>query len=157
MEDIFKEKPSTIKAKGVVNLALYGVSYIEALERVGLRRGNKVRNQASIPGWILNNKKYARACLRGLVDTDGGVYTHRHIVSGKKYVNFGLSSCNHSKPIIAGSMDILSSNGIRAYVAYGKKIYVYSFDQVGKNFNIVGSSNPKHLTRLSSYIKSRNL
>lgn len=42
-------------------------------EEIGLKRGDKVKQQVDVPNWILNGgEKYWLACVRGLMDTDGG-------------------------------------------------------------------------------------
>ena len=40
----------------------------------GLKRGDKIKNNVGIPDWIMKNTGYAKACLRGLIDTDGCIY-----------------------------------------------------------------------------------
>lgn len=50
--------------------------------QVGL--GPKKLQRARVPTWILNDADYARACLRGLIQTDGCIYTDR----GYRMVNF---------------------------------------------------------------------
>ena len=40
----------------------------------GLKRGDKIKNNVGIPKWINENINYTRACLRGLIDTDGCIY-----------------------------------------------------------------------------------
>lgn len=42
-----------------------------------LGRGTKIEQHAHVPDWILREKKYSLACLRGLIQTDGYVYTDR--------------------------------------------------------------------------------
>lgn len=149
---VLKERPSTKTYGSVAVVMLSGEGYVEALERVGLRRGNKVKHQVGIPSWILNNKKYSVACLRGLVDTDGGVYFHHHVVSGKRYINFGLSFCSASLPLIHDSQGIFERCGIKVYRATKRKLYVYKMAEIKKYFELVGSSNSKHIRRLESYI-----
>ena len=55
-------------------LIFSSVKLVELLERLGLRRGNKIRHRADIPSWIWEREEYRIACLRGLMDTDGCVY-----------------------------------------------------------------------------------
>jgi len=155
---IFGEIPHTHNRKSgnALDLILSGMCYVGELENIGLKRGNKVINQVSIPDWILRNKNYARACLRGLVDTDGGVYFHNHIVGGKKYLNFGLTFTNASLPLILGAKSILEKNELRVFMPRQRNLYIYNFDQIKKYFKIVGSSNNKHLKRFKFYIKYCN-
>jgi len=46
--------------------------------------GPKHKQNVSIPKWILNNKRYSRECLRGLIQTDGSIYSDR----GYLMINF---------------------------------------------------------------------
>ena len=46
--------------------------------------GSKIAQNAHVPDWILANLKFSKACLRGLIQTDGCVYTDR----GYPMVNF---------------------------------------------------------------------
>lgn len=73
----FGQEPSRInqKSESVVRLRLYGIRYVRAAQELGLESGNKVENQISVPDWIYNQEKFIVGCLRGLVDTDGSIYT----------------------------------------------------------------------------------
>jgi len=46
--------------------------------------GSKYIQKISVPSWILNNDSYIKYCLRGLIETDGSVYSDRKYT----YVNF---------------------------------------------------------------------
>ncbi|MBI5221706.1 MAG: hypothetical protein HY979_02795 [Candidatus Magasanikbacteria bacterium] len=48
------------------------------------KNGPKHKQNIKIPTWILNNKKFSIECLRGLIETDGSVYSDR----GYIMVNF---------------------------------------------------------------------
>ncbi len=47
-------------------------------------KGSKIKQQAHVPHWILADKKFSGACLRGLIQTDGCIYSDR----GYRMVNF---------------------------------------------------------------------
>lgn len=47
-------------------------------------QGSKIHQNPSIPSWIAVNSEYAKFCLRGLIQTDGCIYTDR----GYQMVNF---------------------------------------------------------------------
>ena len=149
---VFGYKPSITKRDNVVDITLSSVNLVEALEKLGLKRGSKVKNQVAIPNWILENKLYSGACLRGLMDTDGGVYFHNHSVRGKRYVNFGLTFGNHSRPILIGVKKILESYNFQPSVAEQRKIYIYKLSEIKRYFKIIDSSNPKHVNRLEHYL-----
>ena len=152
---IFKEKPAVGFYRNVITLTLSGVNLVKAMEKIGLQRGNKVAHQVSIPKWILQNKEFAKACVRGLIDTDGGVYFHRHISGGRRYMHFGLTFTNHSKRLIQGLQNILEKNNFVPSTNNPKKIYIYKLREVERYFNVIGSHNPKHTERLNAYLKYR--
>jgi len=78
-------------------LVLNSTAAVRALNQLGLPIGDKIRNGASIPRWILTRKKLLEACLRGLFDTDGCVYgfCRRPPAGGRKAIvsyEFGRGS-----------------------------------------------------------------
>jgi transcriptional regulator with XRE-family HTH domain len=154
METVFGEKPGIHIRKNVFVLTISGVNYIEALEQLGLKRGNKVKNQIDIPTWILKNTEYARLCVRGLMDTDGGVYFHHHMVNGKPYVNFGLTFTNYALPITNKVYEILKTHNFSPSLVKLKRIYIYKLSEIQRYFSVFGSHNPKHLRRVENYLKT---
>lgn len=151
VNSIFGEKPTWRERCSVINLTLSGADLVDLLEDLGLKRGNKVTNQIKIPDWVLSNKKFQAACLRGLFDTDGCIYKHRK-TSGT-YI--GWTFTNYSKPIIIGVSKILDNYSLKHSIQDHKKIYVYKFDDIIRYMDCIGSNNPKHLNRLNSHLKSR--
>ena len=47
---------------------------VEFLCSIGMKAGNKIKNKLTIPDWIKSNSDLLKACIRGLMDTDGSVY-----------------------------------------------------------------------------------
>src|SRR3990167_9504638 len=62
------------KDKQALVIALASTSVVDFLVAQGLPRGNKLAGVLQIPKWILAKSEYKRACVRGLVDTDGCLY-----------------------------------------------------------------------------------
>ncbi|MFX0051218.1 MAG: hypothetical protein ACFE8U_08010, partial [Candidatus Hermodarchaeota archaeon] len=62
------------KHKKLVHFRIHSVLLVQELERLGLKCGNKVKQQVGVPNWIQNNTSYSIACVRGLIDTDGYLY-----------------------------------------------------------------------------------
>ncbi len=67
-----KNEDGTI-GKGIY-LTIYDKKLVENLLLLGLKSGNKVINQVSVPLWILKKKEYIISCLKGLFDTDGSLF-----------------------------------------------------------------------------------
>lgn len=119
------------------------------VEKLGLKEGNKVRQQVDIPDWIKENRQFAIACARGLVDTDGSIFTHRYQVNGKFYEYIKLSFTNHSYPLIQSLFKILENNGLNPRISRGGDVRLDSVKDMTRYFKIFNSSNPKNLKRRS--------
>lgn len=80
-----KPKVQDLNHASAVNIKIYGKEVIEALEKLGLKSGNKTENQVEVPAWIMENRDFQRACLRGLIDTGGSIYERQ---TGNRVVYF---------------------------------------------------------------------
>jgi hypothetical protein len=47
-------------------ISVYIKELILTLEKFGLKRGNKVKNNVGIPDWIFNKKTFLESCIRGI-------------------------------------------------------------------------------------------
>lgn len=118
-------------------------------EKLGLKRGNKVKQQVDIPEWIKQNQSYLIACVRGLMDTDGCVFTHRYKVNGKLYSYKKLAFKNSSYPLIKSVYDFLRNTALHhpRISKDLKEVRIESKEDVQKYFQLIGFHNPKHLKR----------
>ena len=84
---VFGQEPSCRKCSccNSIDLTISGIGLIEELERWGFIKGDKVKHQVDFPDWILRNIEFQKACIRGLMDTDGGCYFHKHRSNGLMY------------------------------------------------------------------------
>ncbi len=80
MKRLFGKDPHQYAHKGdiVCNVTLNGVKLIDFLHRLGLKKGSKVKQQVKVPEWIQKSRERRVSCLRGLMDTDGGIFYHKH-------------------------------------------------------------------------------
>src|SRR3989344_6817926 len=58
----------------VIILDCYSIEIVNFLKSNGLYPGNKIKNKISFPKWILEKEDFIKGALRGLIDTDGGIY-----------------------------------------------------------------------------------
>ena len=77
------------------------------------------------------------------MDTDGGLYFHKHWSNGIKYRNLGLCFTSWSKPLLTSVYKVLEKYKIKFSVDNGQRIYIYSFKEIEKYFSIFGTSNSK--------------
>lgn len=154
-ERVFRERPSLREryTKHVLVLFLSGIGLVEELKRYDFKIGNKVRQQVDFPSWIWTKLEFQKACVRGLMDTDGGCYFHKHKSNGLVYRNFGMCFTNKSLPIVQSFAKVLKSVGLKFYlVNRGTQIYIYSFKEIKKYFEIIGSHNQKNIDKYNYYL-----
>ena len=85
--ELFGIRPNIAKVKScnAVVAVISRTDLVEWCNSLGLPIGHKIRQGLDIPIWIKKNSQYSRACLRGLVDTDGSIFIHMYRVGGKQY------------------------------------------------------------------------
>ena len=142
VEHIISKRKDSLGADIIISSA----SVIHFLLKQGLKAGNKVKNQVDIPAWIKSDMEFQKACLRGLVDTDGSLYCHRYKVNNKWYEYLKLDFTSCSKPLLRSVYAIFSKLGIRASLK-GVHITVSAKAEVNRYLATVGSSNIKFLDR----------
>jgi len=103
----------------------------------GLREGNKIKNQVDIPSWIRNNDIFLRACLRGLIDTDGSIYRLT-----PHWPNlFQLSFKNNNKNLLRDTRKAFVRLGYNPSKIFGNRIVLTRQSEIYKYFKEIGSHN----------------
>lgn len=132
----------------VNNILVSRTELVRFCVSLGLPIGNKVKQQINIPNWIKINKKFLIACTRGLIDTDGCIFTHSYKVNNKIYNYKKLAFTNRSKPLTLSVYRFLKNIGLSPRLTNdGKDVRIESKNDIQKYFRIIGSHNPKHLKR----------
>lgn len=144
--ELFGVEPAVRMRKGkkATIISLASTSVVDFLVDHGLPRGNKIAQGLSIPKWILSKPSYKKACMRGLMDTDGCLYVHKHIVAKKEYRNIGLCFSSHSPQLIIEVIEIFEEFGIVPHIGkQGRAVYLYQAEAVAKYLRVFGTSNPR--------------
>lgn len=149
-ENLFKEKPKVYQHKHDKAVVLYynGISFIQFLISIGLKTGNKVRQQVGVPDWILSSPTYKKACLRGLMDTDGGVFLHKYVVNNKTYYYKKINFTNRSMPLLQFAMNTLIELEFTPKIidkVENKKVWLYNGQEVERYLTVIGTHNPRLL------------
>ena len=119
---------------------------------IGLKEGNKVKNNVKIPEWIFSNKIFLRSVLRGLFDTDGCVY--------RKYGNYAQISFKFAGNALIDStrkalleLDFNPTNIQTGHSSKGGidwKFYLSRQEEIKKFFLEIKPANEKHMLRLNN-------
>ncbi len=140
IEVVARKRPN----ENTLLLVCSSTSLVDFLVIKGAVRGNKIAQNIDIPPWIIKKPEFRKAFVRGLVDTDGCLYLHKHIVKGKKLVNIGFCFTSFSDKLIFSVANILSEFAIKPHITDGnRRIYLYGELNVLKYLNTFGSSNPR--------------
>lgn len=126
---------------------------VDYLLKQGIVAGSKVKNQVDIPGWIFDKIEYQKACLRGLIDTDGSFYHHRYNSEGKRYNYLKLCFASRSKPLLNSVFRIFKKFNFKAFL-HGDQVFVYSRSGIKRYFEEIGSHNPKHSNKIKEFLAS---
>lgn len=149
-------KLSSSKSENVIRLVVSSANLVDFLEKNGIRKGNKVRNQVDVPPWIKKNLEFSKSCLRGLVDTDGGVYYHRHISNGCKSLNIGLCFTNKSVPLLNFVKKTLERLNFNPKVSSGGyNIFLYREPEVLRYEKEIDFRNSYQKERIMKYSKMK--
>lgn len=141
-KNLFGQNPKIAPRKDCLatNLRYSGINLVDYLLKIGLKKGDKVKQQVRVPNWILKSMRYKIACLRGLMDTDGGISKCTHKYKSKKYLYLNPCFANRSKPLLQFVTNTFLELGLNPSVA-GERIWLYNKQSVINYFKIVGSSN----------------
>ena len=123
-----------------------------------------VKKELKIPNWIIYNKEYLRGFLRGFIDTDGSVFCGKdYNYPEKKHIKIRMSVASISYKIIQEINESLKELGIHNLIMKPykqknpnwKNLNKIQIDgpNVVKYFNLIGSKNPKHITKFEVWKK----
>lgn len=156
ISNLFK-MPSTItvRDKNTIIVTASSKNLVDYLVKCGMKKGDKILNGADVPEWILKDKEFSKSCLRGLMDTDGGIYFHNHITQGNRYRHMGLCFTSHSKTLLNSVHKIFLGLNLNCKISGGRRIFIYDRKEIGKYMEIIGSHNSKHIERFRSYRNSK--
>lgn len=145
ISELFGIRPVIRKrGKRTLQIVSSSTSLVDFLIEKGAVRGNKVKQNFDIPDWIRHSEKYEKAFIRGLVDTDGCLYIHRHTIKGIAYKNIGFCFTSGSKNLLRSVADIFQKFGIKPHITNNQtRIYLYGKDSVAKYLHTFSSSNPR--------------
>ncbi|MFH1406654.1 MAG: hypothetical protein ABIH01_01420 [Candidatus Omnitrophota bacterium] len=123
---------------------------VEFLLKQGLIAGNKVKHQVGIPYWVYGKSEYKIACLRGLMDTDGGLYLHKYHSNGSVYRYLKLCFGSRSKPLLNFVFGTLQKLSFKVYLN-SAHVSIYSIPEVKRYFEEIGFHNSKHIEKFKKH------
>lgn len=150
---LFQIKPVIWKRpkENTLRIICSSTSLVDFLIKKGCVKGNKVKQQLDIPSWIKKVSSYKKAFVRGLVDTDGCLYIHKHHTKGKLYKNIGFCFTSASLPLLKSVGDILRENNIKPHYRGKQRIFLYGETPIKRYLKIFGSSNSRIINKYKKW------
>jgi len=116
------------------------VDTLKLLEVSLSKSGNKIKNQVTIPHWVWNNKNFLRACIRGLIDTDGSIYRLK-----PHWPNlWQLSFKNNNKRLLKDAHEAFVKLGFHPSKIFGNRFVLTRQKEIDKYFKEIRSNNLKY-------------
>jgi len=150
IKEIFKVPVSIyqIKNKKAIILAVSRKKLVEFCHKnLNLPIGHKIKQGLDIPNWIKKNIKFQKACIRGLIDTDGCIFNEIHHINGKTYSYKRLNFTSASPKLIQSVFFLLKQFNFSPKIRGDRSVQIEKKDKIKQYFKIIGTHNPKHLKR----------
>ncbi|MBU2635384.1 helix-turn-helix domain-containing protein [Patescibacteria group bacterium] len=111
---------------------------------IGLKIGNKLKQNLDIPDWVKDKKCFKNACMRGLMDTDGCFFNECHKINKKIYCYPRLAFSSNSKQLRSSVVELLKELNFSPKVRCKRNVQLENREDIIRYFNLIGTSNPKH-------------
>lgn len=129
-------------------LVLTSKKMVEFFISEGLKSGDKIRNQVTIPSWVFHNPHYLTSCLRGLIDTDGSIFR----MSNQDPNLLRISFTNYNKTLLNDTKKAFEILGYHpSNIVQDKRFFISRKDEITKYLKDIGFSNKKHLDRVKVF------
>lgn len=155
IQDLFGVKASmnVRKEESVVNITVSRIRLVSFCKSIGLKIGNKLKQDLDIPAWVKKDRSFKVVCLRGLVDTDGCFFVECHKINQKRYCYPRLSFVSYSKQLRTSVFKTLKELDFSPKIRNNRSVQLENLKDIKKYFNLVGTHNPKHKERFKSFLE----
>lgn len=152
-ENLFKVSPKEVLVPKKLgrHLVIYSRELVNFFINMGLKSGSKIKNQTTIPSWVFQKESYLKACLRGLIDTDGCIHRMSQRDSNLIRINF----TNHNKTLLEDTYKGFIILGYHpSKIIRNRVFYISQQNEITKYLKEIGFSNNKHKDRLKQFKKA---
>lgn len=147
IKELFNVKPKVyVRKKSLaLDVVVHRIELVDFLKSVGLKSGNKLKQNLDIPPWIKKDKKFKISCVRGLVDTDGSVFNHCYTSKGKRYCYTKVNFTSLSPRLLKSVYNILKELNIKSKIRkLNNEIVIERREDVLRYIKVARTHNPKH-------------
>jgi len=150
-ETIFNKKMFVYKHKNhkEIFLSIGSKDVVFTLNYWGLLAGNKKHNNQGIPKWIFESEDYLKACVRGLIDTDGSLCP----ITGRDYDYIWFSSnIKNLRKTFSLAMNQLGFRNSKWNIRKNRTpdTYIGNKKDIEKYIQTISFKNDRHLRKLNA-------
>lgn len=148
---LFGVKPRFYKKRGLeMSITVSRTSLVLFCKSIGLKIGNKLKQNLDIPEWIMKRSSFRISCMRGLMDTDGCFFNECHKINKKIYCYPRLAFSSNSKQLRSSVIKILKGLNLSPRIRSKRNVQLENKEDIVKYFDLIGTSNPKHKRKFKS-------
>lgn len=115
---------------------------------MGIKPGDKIKNQSTIPKWIFNDENCLKACVRGLIDTDGSIAR----MSKRDYRLLRIFFTNHNFTLLSDTRKAFIKLGFNpSKLMNNRQFYLSRQTEIERYIKEIGFSNEKHQNRFKKF------
>ena len=139
--------PRFLVKRNAIYSCINSKEFVKELVRNGIKCGKKVGDSARIPAWIFSNDRYLRACIRGLIDTDGSIYR----LSNQDPHLGRISLKNFNPMLLEDFRNAMLKLGFHPSRAIHRNIFITQKADLVKYYKEIGSNNCHKRARLALF------
>ena len=150
-----REMPST----RVFGFQIWNSEIVKFKQQLGLPLGKKF--ELEIPKEFVNEKELLVSCIRGIFDTDGGLYLEKknHKLYPRIYITTISLRLVEQLTILFNSLGLRATKWIDNYHPKGNRLKSYKVETRGvemlhKFFREIEPKNPKHILKYNRFLES---
>lgn len=153
LKKLFQLSPSIHERnKSYITHVISRKELVDYCVSLGLCIGNKVKQQVDMPSWIKKDEELIKACIRGLMDTDGCIFQECHSINARRYCYPRIFLVSYSNPLRRAIYDGLIRLGFSARLRSGRSVTLEKRSDIIRYFSFIGTHNPKHQKRFEAFI-----
>lgn len=137
-----------LKNSKAIQLQVNSTELISFLKENAFVIGDKIKNKEELPRWIFEKNEYMYGALRGLLDTDGGIYQKQ-----KNYKRAIVEFQTESPHIRTNIYEMLRKIGFNPSKS-DVNVRVQNQAEVRRFLSLVGCANPKNVLRCNYFIET---
>jgi len=154
IKTLFGVTPSVYRKKNQLlsNIVVSRKRLVNFCQSIGLKIGNKLKQNVDIPEWIKRKKHFKIACIRGLFDTDGCIFNECHHINGKNYCYPRWAFASNCELLRNSVFEILKEFGFNPRIRNNRNVQLENKEEIIKYFKFIGTNNSKHKERFKYFV-----